>query len=131
MQDNLEVKCDVKDPKGCTDKEKKFIETMQAKSAEDRSKELTRLNGMAVSFFPQQPASSPYLALLSLRHPSVLTSSSILLSFPSFHLRVCQLSSSWLPSFLTPSLLSPAAAAAAATTTATVVSQTGIGRLGR
>eukprot|EP00960_Hanusia_phi_P044031 756416-Hanusia_phi.AAC.2 len=47
FQDNLEVKCDVKDPKGCTDKEKKFIDSMQAKSAEDRSKELTRLNGMA------------------------------------------------------------------------------------
>uniref|UniRef100_A0A7S0HA67 Thioredoxin domain-containing protein n=1 Tax=Hanusia phi TaxID=3032 RepID=A0A7S0HA67_9CRYP len=46
-EDNLEVKCDVKDPKGCTDKEKKFIDSMQAKSAEDRSKELTRLNGMA------------------------------------------------------------------------------------
>jgi len=44
--DTLEVKCQVSDPSGCSDKEKKFIDTMKAKSAEDRKKELTRLSGM-------------------------------------------------------------------------------------
>ncbi len=47
-QDTLEVKCDVKDPKGCSDKEVKYIESMRAKSAEDRAKELTRLSNMKV-----------------------------------------------------------------------------------
>jgi len=44
--DTLEVKCQVSDPKGCSDKEKKFIETMQAKDADARKKELARLSGM-------------------------------------------------------------------------------------
>ena len=44
--DTLEVKCQVSDPKGCSDKEKKFIETMKAKDADARKKELTRLSGM-------------------------------------------------------------------------------------
>jgi len=44
--DTLEVKCQVADPKGCTEKETKFIETFKAKSADDRKKELTRLTGM-------------------------------------------------------------------------------------
>jgi len=44
--DTLEVKCQVADPKGCSEKETKFIENMKAKSPEDRKKELTRLSGM-------------------------------------------------------------------------------------
>ena len=32
VADNLEVKCQVADPKGCSDKEKKFIETMQVQT---------------------------------------------------------------------------------------------------
>jgi protein disulfide-isomerase A6 len=44
--DTLEIKCQVADPAKCSDKEKKFIETMKAKSAEDRAKEVTRLAGM-------------------------------------------------------------------------------------
>jgi hypothetical protein len=31
VADNLEVKCQVSDPKGCSDKEKKFIETMKVR----------------------------------------------------------------------------------------------------
>mmetsp|Transcript_34564 Transcript_34564/g.71358 ORF Transcript_34564/g.71358 Transcript_34564/m.71358 type:complete len:139 (-) Transcript_34564:259-675(-) len=45
-EETLEVKCDVKDPKGCTEKETKYIETMKAKDAEAVAKELTRLKGM-------------------------------------------------------------------------------------
>ena len=48
VQDTLEVKCDVKSPEGCTEKETKFITTMKAKTAEDRTKELTRLSAMKV-----------------------------------------------------------------------------------
>lgn len=44
--DTLEVKCQVSDPKGCSEKEVKFIDNMKAKSSEDRKKELTRLSGM-------------------------------------------------------------------------------------
>ena len=44
--DTLEVKCQLTDDSKCSDKEKKFIETMKAKTAEERAKELTRLNGM-------------------------------------------------------------------------------------
>ncbi len=46
MKDNLEVKCDVKDPKGCVEKEVKYIETMKAKDADAIKKELGRLKGM-------------------------------------------------------------------------------------
>ena len=48
LQDTLEVKCDVIDPKGCSEKEVKFIETMKAKTSEERGKELTRLSNMKV-----------------------------------------------------------------------------------
>jgi hypothetical protein len=41
----LQVKCQVADPSKCSDKEKKFIDTMKAKSAEDRKKETDRLAG--------------------------------------------------------------------------------------
>jgi protein disulfide-isomerase A6 len=44
--DTLEVKCQVADPSKCSDKEKKFIDAMKAKSAEDRKKESDRLAGM-------------------------------------------------------------------------------------
>mmetsp|Transcript_25790 Transcript_25790/g.61180 ORF Transcript_25790/g.61180 Transcript_25790/m.61180 type:complete len:139 (-) Transcript_25790:209-625(-) len=46
VEDNLEVKCDVKDPKGCTEKESKYIDTMSAKDKDAIAKELTRLKGM-------------------------------------------------------------------------------------
>jgi hypothetical protein len=48
LQDTLEVKCDVKDPQGCSEKETKFIDAMKAKTSEDRTKELTRLSSMKV-----------------------------------------------------------------------------------
>jgi protein disulfide-isomerase A6 len=44
--DTLEIKCDVKDKKGCSEKEVKFIDTMNAKTSDDRAKELTRLSNM-------------------------------------------------------------------------------------
>mmetsp|Transcript_69263 Transcript_69263/g.101505 ORF Transcript_69263/g.101505 Transcript_69263/m.101505 type:complete len:139 (+) Transcript_69263:195-611(+) len=46
VADTLEVKCQVADPKGCSEKEVKFMDNMKAKSAEDRQKEITRLGGM-------------------------------------------------------------------------------------
>ena len=42
------MKCDVKDPKGCSEKEVKYIETMKAKDADAVHKELDRLKGMKV-----------------------------------------------------------------------------------
>ena len=47
-QETLEVKCYVKDPKGCSEKETKCIETIKAKGAEAITKELARLKGMKV-----------------------------------------------------------------------------------
>jgi protein disulfide-isomerase A6 len=44
--ENLEVKCDVNDPKECSDKEKGYIEKMKAKSSEERKTQITRLEGM-------------------------------------------------------------------------------------
>jgi len=44
--DNLEVKCDVAVPDGCTEKEKKFLAKFKAKSADDIAKQKTRLEGM-------------------------------------------------------------------------------------
>jgi len=46
VKENLEVKCDVNDQKDCTDKEKGYIEKMKVKSAEDRKKQLDRLEAM-------------------------------------------------------------------------------------
>jgi len=47
VQDELEVKCDVKNPtEGCTEKEQEFIKKNSAKSADDVKKALTRLEGM-------------------------------------------------------------------------------------
>ncbi len=52
----MEVKCDVNSPDGCTEKETKFIATMKAKTAEERTKELTRLSSMKV----RSEISTPY-----------------------------------------------------------------------
>jgi thioredoxin-like negative regulator of GroEL len=46
VQDELEAKCDIAAPAECTDKEKKYIEKMKAKPAEDQKKQLTRLDAM-------------------------------------------------------------------------------------
>mmetsp|Transcript_14097 Transcript_14097/g.30713 ORF Transcript_14097/g.30713 Transcript_14097/m.30713 type:complete len:146 (+) Transcript_14097:208-645(+) len=46
VEDKLEVKCDIKDPKDCTDKEKGYIEKMKLKSAEEIKAQITRLEGM-------------------------------------------------------------------------------------
>lgn len=47
VEETLEVKCDIEDPKDCTEKEKEFIEKMKSKSAEDRLKQKKRLEKMA------------------------------------------------------------------------------------
>jgi hypothetical protein len=47
VEETLEVKCDVKDNKECTDKEKAYIEKMSAKSSEDRVKQIERLQKMS------------------------------------------------------------------------------------
>jgi len=47
VQENLEIKCDVKNPEACTDKEKDYIEKMKAKSSDERVKQIKRLEGMA------------------------------------------------------------------------------------
>uniref|UniRef100_A0A7S4J3S0 Thioredoxin domain-containing protein n=1 Tax=Odontella aurita TaxID=265563 RepID=A0A7S4J3S0_9STRA len=46
VEDNMEVKCIVGEPADCTDKEKGYIEKMKGKTAEDRAKQLKRLDGM-------------------------------------------------------------------------------------
>jgi len=46
VEDTLEVKCVIADQKDCTDKEKKYIEKMQAKGADDVAKQLERLTKM-------------------------------------------------------------------------------------
>ena len=45
-EETLEAKCDVGDKKECTDKEKAYIEKMEAKSSEERASQLERLGGM-------------------------------------------------------------------------------------
>jgi len=47
VEDKLEVKCDVKNPAECTDKEKKYITKMEAKSSPDRLAQIERLEKMA------------------------------------------------------------------------------------
>jgi len=47
VEDKLEIKCQVEDPSGCTEKEVKFMETFKAKSAEDVQKQIDRLTKMA------------------------------------------------------------------------------------
>jgi len=48
VEDTLEAKCLVTDPagSGCDEKEQGYIEKMSAKSEEERSKQLERLDGM-------------------------------------------------------------------------------------
>ena len=46
VEETLEVKCDVKDPTECSDKEKAYIEKMKGKTAEERLKQLQRLETM-------------------------------------------------------------------------------------
>lgn len=45
-EENLEVKCDVNAPDGCTEKETKYIATAQKKGDEWVAKQKTRLEGM-------------------------------------------------------------------------------------
>lgn len=47
VEETLEVKCDVKSPTECSEKEKAYIEKMKAKSKDDRVKQIARLEGMA------------------------------------------------------------------------------------
>ncbi|KAL3910453.1 MAG: hypothetical protein SGILL_007683 [Bacillariaceae sp.] len=47
VEETLEIKCDIKDPAECSDKEKAYIEKMKAKSSGDRTKQIDRLEGMA------------------------------------------------------------------------------------
>jgi protein disulfide-isomerase A6 len=46
VEDHLEVKCQVDDPSECSDKEKAYIEKMKAKSVEERTKQIERLEKM-------------------------------------------------------------------------------------
>eukprot|EP01090_Pellita_catalonica_P013576 TRINITY_DN3263_c0_g1_i4.p1 TRINITY_DN3263_c0_g1~~TRINITY_DN3263_c0_g1_i4.p1 ORF type:complete len:191 (-),score=46.14 TRINITY_DN3263_c0_g1_i4:99-671(-) len=47
IQENLEAPCTIEDQSQCSEKEVKFIAAYQAKSEEDRAKQLTRLQGLA------------------------------------------------------------------------------------
>ena len=47
VANELEIKCDITDGAGCTDKEKGYIEKMKAKTSDDRVKQVKRLEGMA------------------------------------------------------------------------------------
>jgi hypothetical protein len=47
VEETLEVKCDVKNPTECSDKEKAYIEKMNSSSKDVRMKQITRLEGMA------------------------------------------------------------------------------------
>jgi len=46
VEDELEVKCQVASPEGCTEKELAFIEKMKDKGADEITKQLDRLTGM-------------------------------------------------------------------------------------
>lgn len=46
VNDNLLPKCDIKNPVDCTDREKGYIEKMSKATAEERKKQLSRLQGM-------------------------------------------------------------------------------------
>lgn len=46
VKENLLIRCDVKDPKECSEKEKAYIEKMKTKSKEERAKQIERLEGM-------------------------------------------------------------------------------------
>jgi len=47
VEETLEIKCNIDDGSGCSDKEKGYIEKMKAKTSEDRLKQVKRLEGMA------------------------------------------------------------------------------------
>ena len=47
VENELEIKCNIEDGSGCTDKEKAYSEKMKGKSSEDRVKQIKRLEGMA------------------------------------------------------------------------------------
>jgi protein disulfide-isomerase A6 len=47
VENELEIKCDIKNGEGCTDKEKAYIEKMKAKASDERAKQIKRLEGMA------------------------------------------------------------------------------------
>jgi hypothetical protein len=49
VADNLEIKCDIKDPSECTDKEKGYITKMSAKASVDRVAQIERLEKMVGS----------------------------------------------------------------------------------
>jgi protein disulfide-isomerase A6 len=49
IEEKLEVKCDVNDPKECTDKEKAYIEKMTPSSAAILTAQISRLEGMKES----------------------------------------------------------------------------------
>lgn len=47
VEENLEVKCDIKDPSECTEKEQKYITKMQAKTSAERVAQIERLQKMS------------------------------------------------------------------------------------
>jgi len=47
VEENLSAKCDVSTMDDCDEKQKKYIEKMKAKSADERAKELERLQSMS------------------------------------------------------------------------------------
>lgn len=46
VEENLEVKCNVSDPKDCSEKEKNYLEKFKAKSSADRQAQIERLSKM-------------------------------------------------------------------------------------
>eukprot|EP00977_Amphora_coffeiformis_P027334 scaffold34604_cov164-Amphora_coffeaeformis.AAC.2 len=46
VEDKLEVKCNVQDPKECSEKEKTYLEKFKAKSSADRQSQIERLAKM-------------------------------------------------------------------------------------
>lgn len=46
VRENLEVKCNIKDPANCSEKEVAYLEKMKAKSSEDRKSQIDRLSKM-------------------------------------------------------------------------------------
>lgn len=46
VRETLEVKCNVADPKDCSDKEKKYMDKMKDKSSQDRKFQIDRLSKM-------------------------------------------------------------------------------------
>lgn len=46
VEEKLEVKCDIKNPTDCSEKEIKYMEKMKGKSSDEIKAQLTRLDGM-------------------------------------------------------------------------------------